>query len=131
MDEGWSSWGKRQQEPRVLVLGDLNAYQEEDPIDVLRAGGLVDLHTIQSTESSAGERLPHYSYVYRGQAGSLDHAFGTRSLAKDVTATKTWHINADEPHWLDYNEENNPKSLFKMDPFRSSDHDPVLIGIRK
>ena len=123
--------GKRGQQPRVLVLGDLNAYQEEDPIDVLRAGGLIDLHTVQGAETFAGERLPHYSYVYRGQSGSLDHAFGTKSLAKDVTATKTWHINADEPRWLDYNEENNPKSLFKADPFRSSDHDPVLIGIRK
>ncbi|MFK7817666.1 MAG: endonuclease/exonuclease/phosphatase family protein, partial [Planctomycetaceae bacterium] len=122
---------KRTRDARVLILGDLNAYQEEDPIDALRASGLIDLQTIQSAETFAGARLPHYSYVYRGQSGSLDHAFGTKSLAKDVIATKTWHINADEPRWLDYNEENNPKSLFQADPFRSSDHDPVLIGIRK
>jgi predicted extracellular nuclease len=121
----------RGREPRVLVLGDLNAYQEEDPIDALRAAGMVDLHTIKSAQTIVGERSPHYSYVYRGQSGSLDHAFGTRSLAKDVVAARTWHINADEPRWLDYNEENNPKSLFRADPFRSSDHDPVLIGIRK
>ena len=112
--------------PRVLVLGDLNAYQQEDPIDALRAGGLVDLNSKYSEEAQQ-----HYSYVYYGQSGSLDHALATESLAKDVTGVATWHINADEPRFLDYNQENNPRSLFKPDPFRSSDHDPVLIGIRK
>ena len=54
----------------------------------------------------------------------------TDSLANDVTGIATWHINADEPRFLDYNQEHNPKPLFKANPFRSSDHDPVLIGIR-
>ena len=115
----------KQPSPRVLVLGDLNAYQQEDPIDALRASGLVDV----VSEAAKGE--PHYSYVYRGQSGSLDHALATKALAKDITGVATWHINADEPRFLDYNQEFNPKSLFKADPFRSSDHDPVLIGIRK
>ena len=110
----------------MLVLGDLNAYQQEDPIDALRAGGLVDLNSKYSEGTQQ-----HYSYVYYGQSGSLDHALATESLAKDVTGVATWHINADEPRFLDYNQENNPRSLFKADPFRSSDHDPVLIGIRK
>jgi predicted extracellular nuclease len=114
--------------PRVLVLGDLNAYQQEDPIDALRAGGFVDL--VSAKKSSSNDQSPDYSYVYRGQSGSLDHALATKSLAQDVTGVAAWHINADEPHWLDYNEEYNPKPLFKPDPFRSSDHDPVLIGIR-
>lgn len=116
------------QKSRVLVLGDLNAYQQEDPIDALRAGGLVDL--LSAKQSPGGEHRTHYSYVYAGQCGSLDHAMATKALAKDVTGVATWHINADEPRFLDYNEEFNPKSLFKVDPFRSSDHDPVLIGIR-
>ena len=115
-------------DPRVLVIGDLNAYQQEDPIDALRASGLVDLHErFGRRTDSDGE---HYSYVYFGQCGSLDHAFATESLAADVTGVATWHINADEPRSLDYNEEYNPKSLYQPDPFRSSDHDPVLIGIR-
>lgn len=115
--------------PRLLILGDLNAYQQEDPIDALRANGLVDL--VSAHAPLPGEHGTHYSYVYRGQCGSLDHAFATDALANDVTGVATWHINADEPRFLDYNEEHNPKSLFKADPFRSSDHDPVLIGIRK
>lgn len=111
---------------RVLVIGDLNAYQQEDPIDALRANGLVDLHEQAGLQADQD----YYSYVYYGQRGSLDHALATKSLASDVTGIATWHINADEPRFLDYNQEYNPEELFKPDPFRSSDHDPVLIGIR-
>ena len=115
------------QTPRVLVIGDLNAYEQEDPIDALRARGLVDLHG----RFGESENEPqNYSYIYYGQCGSLDHAFATESLADNITGVATWHINADEPRFLDYNEEFNPKGLYKADPFRSSDHDPVLIGIR-
>lgn len=123
-----NSQGNRR--PRVLVIGDLNAYEQEDPIDALRASGLVDLHELANAKKDNPDKSPkYYSYIYRGQSGSLDHAFGTKSLAKDVTGVAVWHINADEPRSMDYNEEFNPKELFKPDPFRSSDHDPVLIGI--
>jgi len=33
-----------QKNKRILVIGDLNAYQEEDPVDALRANGMIDLH---------------------------------------------------------------------------------------
>ncbi|EMI52473.1 extracellular nuclease [Rhodopirellula sallentina SM41] len=107
----------------LLVLGDLNAYSQEDPIDTLRAAGLVDLiHT------HAGEQSP-YSYVYYGRAGCLDHAFATPELAAMVSGAAIWHINSSEPRFLDYNLEFNPKPFYRQDPFRSSDHDPVLVGI--
>ena len=123
---------RKNKQPRVLVIGDLNAYQQEDPIDALRAGGLIDLHESSGAVTHANsDDTGHYSYVYYGQCGSLDHALATDSLAKDVTGIATWHINADEPRFLDYNEEFNPKVLFQDNPFRSSDHDPVLIGVRK
>ena len=111
--------------PRVLVVGDLNAYGQEDPVDAMRAKGLVDLHEKSSVEKDG----QHYSYIYFAQAGSLDHALATESLARDITGVATWHINADEPRFNDYNEEFNPPSLFEANPFRSSDHDPMLIGI--
>ncbi|MDG2222234.1 MAG: ExeM/NucH family extracellular endonuclease [Rubripirellula sp.] len=115
---------------RVLVIGDLNAYQQEDPIDMLRANGLVDLLEQSETSGSLESSVLDYSFVYYGQCGSLDHAFASESLARDVTGIATWHINADEPRFMDYNEEFNPKPLYSADPYRSSDHDPVLIGIR-
>ncbi len=120
----------KEREPRVLVIGDLNAYGQEDPIDAMRAKGLVDLREHFGIGRSSGDERGDYSYIYRGQCGSMDHAMATDSLAADVTGIATWHINADEPRFLDYNEEHNPKSLYEANPFRSSDHDPVLIGIR-
>ena len=118
-----------EQQPRVLVIGDLNAYGQEDPIDALRANGLIDLQEQFAGQSSSSNETGNYSFIYYGQSGSLDHAFATKSLAAEVTGIATWHINADEPRFIDYNEEHNPKALFEVNPFRSSDHDPVLIGI--
>jgi uncharacterized protein len=112
----------------VMVLGDLNAYSEEDPIDILRAGGLTKLTT--ATES----------YVFDGQTGSLDHALVTASLLAQVTGAAKWNINSSEPIVLDYNddvlstgeaaaEDRNDTTLYQPNSFRSSDHDPVLAGL--
>jgi hypothetical protein len=107
----------------IIILGDLNAYAEEDPIDVLRAAGFISLF---GTES--------YSYVFDGQSGSLDHALVSPSLAKQFTTGGKWHINADEPVFLDYNLEfkgaGRTPDLYEASPFRSSDHDPVLVGLK-
>ena len=71
-----------------------------------------------------------YSYVYYGQAGNLDRALANSSLAGQVTI---WHINSDEPRVLDYNEEykspGQVTSLYSGDAHRSSDHDPVIVGL--
>lgn len=105
-----------------LILGDLNAYAKEDPIKALENAGYNNL-------------LPNttYSYVFDGQWGSLDHALGNNSLASQVSGAVKWHINADEPTVLDYNTNfKSPtqiNSLYSLDPFRSSDHDPVLVGL--
>ncbi|MFG0256154.1 MAG: ExeM/NucH family extracellular endonuclease, partial [Rhodopirellula sp. JB053] len=107
----------------LLILGDFNAYSQEDPIDTLRAAGLVDLVHTHSNEEKP------YSYVYYGRAGCLDHAFATPELASMVSNTAIWHINSEEPRFLDYNFEFNPKPYYQPDAFRSSDHDPVLVGL--
>ena len=45
-----------------------------------------------------------------------------------------WHINADEPRVLDYNEEfKSPGqlvSLYSPDAYRSSDHDPLVVRLQ-
>ncbi len=81
--------------PHVLLVGDLNAYDEEDPIDVLTAGGFGDL-----LERFSGEDA--YTYVFDGLLGHLDYALASSSLAARVTGATAWAINADEPDVLDY-----------------------------
>jgi hypothetical protein len=45
-----------------------------------------------------------------------------------VTGAAVWHINADEPSALDYNDFNQDE-LYKADQYRSSDHDPLVVGL--
>ena len=105
-----------------LIIGDLNAYTLEDPLAALKNSGLVSLL----------ETNPNpYSFVFDAQAGALDHAVASASLAMQVASVSEWHINADEPALLDYNLENGRDSaLFDPNsPYRSSDHDPVIVGL--
>jgi len=109
--------------PGPLVLGDLNAYSEEDPIDTLEAGGMTSL-----TKRFVPARQ-RYSYLFDGLAGELDHMFAGKQLLKRVTSATIWHINADEPRVLDYDTEFNPPGLYRPDAYRSSDHDPLVVGL--
>ena len=109
-------------DPDVLLVGDFNAYGEEDPIRTLEAAGFVDL-----LQAKIGPQA--YSYVFDGLSGRLDHALGTPSLAAQVTGATEWHINADEPSVIDYNTEFKPDDRYAPTPYRSSDHDPVLVGL--
>jgi uncharacterized protein len=110
-------------DPDVLIIGDLNSYAKEDPIATLEAGGF---------ESLVGSRIgaAAYSYQFQGQFGYLDHALARPSLAAQVSGVSEWHINADEPTVLDYNSERKLADPFdSSDPYRASDHDPLVIGL--
>jgi hypothetical protein len=111
-------------DPDVLIIGDLNAYGAEDPVTTLESDGLID-HIERKVPAD-----DRYSYVFEGESGYLDHALSTPSLSGRVIDTAIWHINADEGRFLDYNTEFNPPSLYAPDPYRSSDHDPVLVGLQ-
>lgn len=106
-----------------LVLGDLNAYAAEDPIEVLEKAGLA------SQTKRFVDDEDRYSYVYMGQSGELDHMLAGPALLRRVTGATIWHVNSDEPRFLDYNTEYNPAEFYRPDAFRSSDHDPLLIGL--
>ena len=106
----------RTRSDRVVMLGDFNAYAMEAPVRWLRDdAGWVDAF------KQAGIEHP-YSYVYSGLSGRLDHALLSPSLAKQLRGAAEWHINADEQDAQGY-ADGDPAV-----PFRSSDHDPLLLG---
>jgi predicted extracellular nuclease len=122
-------------DPDYLLLGDMNSYAKEDPITALLAGpddapGTAD-DNVNLVLRFGGPQA--YSYLFDGQLGYLDHAIASPSLAAQVTGAGEWHINADEPSVLDYNTEfkspGQVAGLFASDPFRTSDHDPILVGL--
>ncbi|MEE8331864.1 MAG: ExeM/NucH family extracellular endonuclease [Acidimicrobiia bacterium] len=108
-----------------LILGDLNSYAKEDPITAITGAGYVDL--IDMFQGS-GFANGAYSFNFFSQSGYLDHGLSSPTMTPQVTGADFWHINADEPSGLDYNNF-NPAALYQPDEFRSSDHDPVVIGL--
>jgi len=109
-----------------LIIGDLNAYGKEDPINAITAKGYHNL--VADYMGVAG-----YSYTFGGEIGYLDHALANDTLASQVVDTTVWHINADEPTVFDYNTEYKSSeqlsSYFSEDAYRSSDHDPIIVSL--
>ncbi|MCA9919798.1 MAG: ExeM/NucH family extracellular endonuclease, partial [Anaerolineales bacterium] len=121
-------------DPDALIIGDLNSYDKEDPIMAILAGpddlaGTSDDYTDMAF-AFGGEFA--YSYVFDGALGYLDYALANSSLAGQVTGTTEWHINADEPDLIDYDmsfKQDAQDLLYNADPYRASDHDPVIVGL--
>ena len=111
-------------DPDFLIIGDMNAYLAEDPVIAFENAGYQNL-----LDRVIGQDA--YSFVFAGQAGTLDHAFASPALAGQISGVAEWHINADEPPLLDYNLEfGRDAGLFDAtNPFRASDHDPVIVGL--
>lgn len=111
-------------DPDVLILGDLNAYSREDPIRLLEEAGYL------RARDDAGRA--RYTYVWAGLSGHLDHALMSPTLAAQFRDIAVWHINADEMSAFDFRRGDRPRAvdarMFRADPFRSSDHDPLLLG---
>ncbi len=113
-------------DPDSMIIGDLNSYAMETPISALDDAGYSDL--LWEFEGPNA-----YTYVFQGASGYLDHAHASPSLSAQVADAAPWHINTDEPPVLDYNTEfksaNHQTTLYAPDPYRSSDHDPVIVGL--
>jgi predicted extracellular nuclease len=114
-------------DPDVLVIGDLNANGQEDPIYTLTQAGLVN-----QLERFVRPNETPYSYVFNGEVGYLDHALATASLSPQVVGAAEWHNNADEPTMIDYNLDGKSPAaiaLIEDHAYRASDHDPVVVSL--
>lgn len=107
-------WIQNESLTNAVLLGDFNAYYQEDPIRYLGEHGFYN-------PSGAFD----YSYVYDSQAGALDHVFVTDSLEDSIKQVYHLPFNADEPWIYDYRDER----YFAEGPFRSSDHDPLVLDL--
>ena len=112
--------------PDALILagGDLNVFprpdepiqdSETDQLAHLYEAGLFNVHDEMLKINPAGA----YTYVYKGQAGTLDHLFLSPSLHRLLEHVWVGHFNSD---WPDSNAADSP--------FGASDHDPVLASFR-
>ena len=118
-------------DPDWVILGDLNAYAEEDPIQLLEQAGFRNVLPSFSAE-------PPSSYAFYNpvdMSGALDHMLISPSLVPQATAAQDWAINAAEGAFRDYNRDTNSngsaavRDFYAADPFRTSDHDPLLLDL--
>lgn len=86
---------------------------------LLREQGWQDAMTVAKVDGA-------YSYVYGGQAGRLDHALLSPALAVRLAGAAVWHSNADEPNVGHLAGNAGDRAAA---PWRSSDHDPLLVGL--
>ena len=91
-------------DPDILVLGDLNCYPGEEPLNKLIEAGYIEL--LLKYDSKA------YSYIYKGSKGLLDHALGNEPMSEQVTSAKVYHINTSGSYSYKY-----------------SDHDAYVVGL--
>ncbi|SIT74060.1 ExeM/NucH family extracellular endonuclease [Microbacterium sp. RU33B] len=106
----------------VALAGDFNSYGAEDPLQVLYDAGYVNAETELDIDKA--------SYSFSGLSGSLDHILLSGAAAERATGGDIWQINSGESLALEYSRYNYHGALFhEATPFRSSDHDPVKVGL--
>ncbi|GAA2047583.1 ExeM/NucH family extracellular endonuclease [Leifsonia soli] len=106
---------------KVLLIGDFNAYLKEDPIKVLTDAGYVD---------QVSTRTAKATYSFGGTVGSLDHVLASPAANAAIAGADVWNINSGESVALEYSRYNyNVTNFYAADPYRSSDHDPIVVGL--
>ena len=116
-----ASFAARYADKPTLLVGDFNSYSQEDPIKTIEGTGW---------ERVSGSGEP--SYVYAGRSGSLDHVFANAAATPLVAGVTSWAVNAQESIAFEYSRAgmNAHLAVEAEDPYRSSDHNPEIIGLR-
>lgn len=98
----------------ILILGDMNAYRFEDPIEAIRQAGFTEL--METGERSGN---PVFSFAFFGQHGTLDYAFASDAMLGEVRQAMIWNVNSLMPANMPL-----PRPWLRF-----SDHDPVVVDV--
>ncbi len=114
----------------VFIVGDLNAYSAEDPILKLNEYGYTRVMDYLAETTGRDSYLDLTTYQYQSLHGSLDQALGNSEALEMVNDATVFQINAPEAIALEYSRYNNYLDIYwDESEYRSSDHDPVKIGV--
>lgn len=91
-----------------IIGGDLNSYSESSEM------ALLDAELVNGREFVPDES--NYTYIYAGQAQTLDYLFFSPSLGEQVASVNIIHISADYSY--QYEIDNSM--------YRAGDHDPIV-----
>ena len=104
----------------ILILGDLNSYAKEDPIDAILEDADEDVDIVDDYTNliAAYQGTYAHSYVFDGQGATSTTRWPVASLVGQVTGVAEWHINSRRADVLDYNTTSSPparRSLYAPD----------------
>ncbi len=122
-------------DPDFLIIGDLNAYAMEDPITALTDAGYTDLIERCSGAERLQLRVRRPARLSRSRPGQRSAAAaGDRGdrVAHQRRRDPVFDYNddiRDIPGEASFERETTVGPLYAPDPLRSSDHDPVLVGL--
>lgn len=91
---------KNNQDSQIIVLGDFNEFEFNQPLTILTKNGLVNL-----TETLPKDN--RYSYIYQGNAQTIDHIFVSKNIVDQVDYEQV-HVN------VEFSDS-------------TSDHDPIIV----
>ena len=97
--------------PNVIVMGDLNDWEDSPPLQALYASG-----NLTSTWYAVPEDA-RYSFIYKGVSQVLDHILVSQPMRAWLRDVGPLRIDADYPF--------NPYSGDAAVVWRTSDHDPI------
>lgn len=106
-----------------LVLGDFNAYQKEQPLQVFNRQGWSNAADLNATQN--------FSYRFRGRLGSLDHIIYKTRRREGLKPQYffSWPINSVESDRVRIAQKDK-KAQMNIAPYlRSSDHDPQVLTL--
>ena len=92
-----------------IIGGDLNSFSESSEMAIL------DDVLVNASEFVPAES--NYTYIFAGQAQTLDYLFFSPTLAEQLASANIVHISAD----YSYQYETDAESLY-----RAGDHDPIV-----
>ena len=106
---------------RVFLTGDFNSYTQEDPMQVLYGAGYTDMGP-----PSAGRVRRTSSTAWSARSTTCSPT--GRAIGR-VTGAHVWNINSVESVAYEYSRYNyNATTSTPPTAYRSSDHDPLLVG---
>lgn len=138
-----------------LIIGDLNSYAQEDPLLILthRNHVPVSYKIDAARDTFIGETPLHgkngaivnksfgyintvlakhpqaFGYSFKNIVGTLDYILASPSLKEHIVDAVEWNINSPESTLFEYPSKYTGQMKKYAGPYRSSDHDPVIISL--
>ena len=107
---------------KVFLTGDFNSYTQEDPIQVLYDAGYTDIGSARHRTST-----PTSSAAWSARSTTCSP---TPAACAQVTGARRLEHQLGGVGGLEYSRYNyNATDFYAPDPFRASDHDPIIVGL--